>query len=329
LRQKETYFLKLKEKDNFGIGECALFRGLSVDDTPDYEHKMQWLCDHINEDPLFLMDELRDFPSIQFGLEQALLSLKSDDIFELFPSDFSRGNDRIAINGLIWMGEEQYMLKQIQDKLNEGFTILKLKIGAIDFETELKILSYIRQRYGADQVELRVDANGAFEVKDAMEKLKKLAEYELHSIEQPVNAGQWEAMSALCEQSPVPIALDEELIGIIDPSIKKKVLSTIKPQYIILKPSLIGGFKGSEEWIKLAREQHTGWWVTSALESNIGLNAIAQFTYTLKNQMPQGLGTGELFTNNMISPLTVNNGTLFMNTNKKWGNLDQFLDNKR
>ena len=320
--------MKVKDKDNFGIGECALFRGLSVDDTPDYEHKLQWLCDHINEDFSFLIDDLRDFPSLQFGLEQAFISLRAKDKFELFPSDFSHGKDQIAINGLIWMGEEQFMLKQIEDKLKEGFTTLKLKIGAIDFEAELKMLSFVRQRFGADQVELRVDANGAFVVKEAMEKLEKLAEYQLHSIEQPIKAGQWEEMSALCEESPIPIALDEELIGIIDPKIKKELLSIIKPQYIILKPSLIGGIKGSEEWIKLALEQHTGWWVTSALESNIGLNAIAQFTYTLHNPMPQGLGTGGLFTNNISSPLTVNQGTLFMNREKKWGDLDQFLDNK-
>jgi o-succinylbenzoate synthase len=320
--------LKVKDKDTFGIGECALFRGLSVDDTPDYERKLQWLCDHINEDYSFLMDDLRDFPSLQFGLEQAFISLRSNDKFELFPSDFSRGKDQIVINGLIWMGQEEYMLKQIEDKLKEGFTTLKLKIGAIDFETELKMLSFVRQRFGADQVELRVDANGVFGVKEAMEKLEKLAEYQLHSIEQPIKPGQWKEMSALCKESPIPIALDEELIGIIDPSFKKELLSTVKPQYIILKPSLIGGFKGSEEWIKLAMEQDTGWWVTSALESNIGLNAIAQFTYTLRNPMPQGLGTGGLFTNNLSSPLSVNNGVLFMNREKKWGDLDQFLDNK-
>jgi len=325
LRQKETYFIKIQKADKLGIGECALFRGLSHDDVFNYEDKLQWLCDHIDEETNYLMEELREFPSIQFGLEQAQLSLASKDRFDLFPSDFSRGDDQININGLIWMGEKDFMIKQIQDKLSQGFTTLKLKIGAIDFDTELKILAYIRERFGPDEVELRVDANGAFSADEALKKLDKLAEYQLHSIEQPIKAGQWGAMSKLCERSPIPIALDEELIGITEHSLKKEMLSVIKPQYIILKPSLIGGFRGSMEWINLARENQTGWWITSALESNIGLNAIAQFTYNLKNPMPQGLGTGGLFTNNIGSPLTVKNGALSMSMNEKWGNLDQFL----
>jgi len=202
-----------------------------------------------------------------------------------------------------------------------------MKIGAIDFDTELKILEYIRERFGPDQVELRVDANGAFGADEALKKLNKLSVYQLHSIEQPIKAGQWEAMSKLCERSPIPIALDEELIGIIEHSLKKDMLSAIKPQYIILKPSLIGGFRGSMEWIKLARENQIGWWITSALESNIGLNAIAQFTYKLKNPMPQGLGTGGLFSNNIDSPLSVKNGALSMNRDQIWEDLNLFLNN--
>jgi len=325
LHQKETYFIKIQKADKLGIGECALFRGLSYDDVVNYEDKLQWLCDHIDEETEYLMDELMEFPSIQFGLEQAQLSLASTNRFDLFPSDFSRGDDHININGLIWMGEKDFMIKQIQDKLSQGFTTLKMKIGAIDFDTELKILAYIRERFVPDQVELRVDANGAFSADEALEKLNKLSVYQLHSIEQPIKAGQWEAMSKLCERSPIPIALDEELIGITEHSLKKEMLSTIKPQYIILKPSLIGGFRGSREWIKLAKENQTGWWITSALESNIGLNAIAQFTYKLKNPMPQGLGTGGLFNNNIASPLTVKNGALSMNMNRKWADFDQFI----
>ena len=325
LKQKETYFLKIKKGNKLGIGECALFRGLSYDSTSGYESTLQWLCAHINEDPEFLLGELKEFPSIQFGLEQALLSVNSNDKFDLFPSAFSRGEGQIDINGLIWMGEEAFMMKQIQHKLSQGFSTLKMKIGAIDFETELKILDSIRQRFGPEQVELRVDANGAFSPEEAMKKLDRLAVYQLHSIEQPIKAGQWRAMSALCEKSPIPIALDEELIGLIDPVIKKEMLSVISPQYIILKPSLIGGFRGSKEWIELAENDKIGWWITSALESNIGLNAIAQFTYNQDSPMPQGLGTGGLFTNNLDSPLRVENGTLSIRKGEKWAKLKQFL----
>lgn len=325
LKQKDTYFLKIKKDGKLGIGECAFFKGLSYDRPADYEPKLKWLCENINEDTEFLLEELKEFPSIQFGLEQALLSVASKDKFELFPSAFSRGEDQIPINGLIWMGEEDFMMNQIQDKLSLGFRTLKMKIGAIDFETELKVLKSIRQRFGPEQVELRVDANGAFAPQEAMQKLNKLSEYKLHSIEQPIRAGQWKAMSALCEKSPIPIALDEELIGVIDPVNKNEMLSVIKPQYIILKPSLIGGFKGSSEWITMAKQAKIGWWITSALESNIGLNAIAQFTYNQNNSMPQGLGTGGLFDNNISSPLRVENGTLFVDKDEKWGGLRQFL----
>ncbi len=328
LRQKETYFIKIEKADKLGVGECAVFRGLSYDDVINYEDKLQWLCDHIGKEMDYLMEELIKFPSIQFGLEQAQLSLASTDRFDLFPSNFSRGDDQININGLIWMGEKDFMIKQIQDKLSQGFTTLKMKIGAINFETELKILAYIRERFGPDEVELRVDANGAFGADEALKKLDKLSVYLLHSIEQPIKAGQWEAMSKLCERSPIPIALDEELIGITEHSLKKEMLNAINPQYIILKPSLIGGFRGSMEWIELAREHQMEWWITSALESNIGLNAISQFTYKLNNPMPQGLGTGGLFTNNIDSPLTVKNGALLMSRNRKWGDLDQFLNNE-
>lgn len=325
LKQKETYFLKIKRDDHLGIGECAFFRGLSYDSPTEYESKLEWLCTHINESPAFLLEELKAFPSIQFGLEQALLSVASKDKFELYPSAFSRGEDSIDINGLIWMGEEDFMMDQIQAKLSQGFRTLKMKIGAIDFETELKILNSIRQRFTPEQVELRVDANGAFLPEAAMKKLDRLAEYELHSIEQPIKAGQWKAMSELCECSPIPVALDEELISVLDPANKKEMLSVIKPQYIILKPSLIGGFGGSQEWIGLAEKANVGWWITSALESNIGLNAIAQFTYNQHNPMPQGLGTGGLFTNNLDSPLRVENGKLFHSKKEEWGKLKDFL----
>ena len=319
LHTKETYFLKIIDDQNTGIGECAVFKGLSADDRPDYEEKLQWLCDHIHLDKDLLLHELIEFPSIQFGLEQALLSIISKGTFELFPSDFTNGNDSIAINGLIWMGNRSFMQKQIKEKLKAGFTTIKLKIGAIDFQTELDLLKSIRNDFPANEIELRVDANGAFHPNEALEKLKQLSEFQLHSIEQPIKAGQWEKMEDLCKKTPLAIALDEELIGVFKRSDKEKMLQSIKPQYIILKPSLIGGFQGTDEWIELANKYGIAWWITSALESNIGLNAIAQYTYIQQNKLPQGLGTGGLFTNNFISPLMVENGALFYDVKDKNG----------
>ena len=318
LRTKETFFLIISKDGKQGIGECGLFRGLSIDDRPNYEQKLQWLCNNINEDIDFLLHKLIAFPSIQFGLEQALLSLKSKNQFELFPSEFTKGNDSIPINGLIWMGNKAFMLQQIKEKLTSGFTTIKMKIGAIDFETELTLLKSIRNEFSVDEIELRVDANGAFHPNNALEKLKRLSDFELHSIEQPIEQGQIQEMAHLCEKSPLPIALDEELIGIFDVTKKDEILLTIKPQYIILKPSLVGGFQGSKEWIEVASKHNVSWWITSALESNIGLNAITQFTYSLNVKMPQGLGTGSLFTNNFESPLEVSQGQIRYNINKNW-----------
>ncbi|VAW23300.1 O-succinylbenzoate synthase, partial [hydrothermal vent metagenome] len=249
---------------------------------------------------------------------QALLSVKSNDVFNLFPSSFTKGKGNIAINGLIWMGDKSFMQKQIKEKLKSGFTTIKLKIGAIDFKSELDLLKSIRNEFSVDEIELRVDANGAFNPKYALEKLKQLSDFGLHSIEQPIKANQWQSMATLCKETPLPIALDEELIGIFERSEKEKMMQIIDPQYIILKPSLIGGIQGTNEWIELAEKQGARWWITSALESNIGLNAIAQWTYTLNNKMPQGLGTGSLFTNNFESPLEVKRGHLHYNNTKKW-----------
>ena len=318
LKTKETFFLKLESNATIGIGECGLFRGLSIDDRPDYEKKLEWLCENINLDKDFLLDELKEFPSIQFGLEQALLSLKSENRFELFPSKFTKSEDEILINGLIWMGSEAFMKKQITGKIEAGFSTIKMKIGAIDFETELSLLKSIRNNFSSNDIELRVDANGAFKPNDALEKLKRLSDFEIHSIEQPIKQGQLDEMADLCKKTPLPIALDEELIGIFDVTKKAKLLQIINPQFIILKPSLVGGFRGSSAWIKIADEKNIGWWITSALESNIGLNAIAQWTFTLNNKMPQGLGTGSLFTNNFECPLEVENGRLLYNNNLKW-----------
>ena len=318
LRTKETWFIILNSKNRTGIGECGIFRGLSVDDRPDYENKLNWVCKNINLGLDNLLKELIEFPSIQFGLEMAFRSLESDDPFELFPSKFTQGRDHIPINGLIWMGSKEFMNQQIKEKIQSGFTCIKIKIGAIDFKTEVDLIKAIRKEYAVNDIELRVDANGAFNPKEALDKLKILSELDLHSIEQPIKAGQTQEMADLCDRTPLPIALDEELIGVFSVTKKQKLLQIINPQYIILKPSLIGGFNGSNAWIKIAENQSIGWWMTSALESNVGLNAIAQFTYLKKTSMPQGLGTGSLFTNNFDCPLKVKNGTLQYNKNEKW-----------
>ena len=318
LHTKETYFLKVVDGERIGYGECAVFKGLSIDDRKDYEEKLSWLCKNINRNAEELLRELIEFPSIQFGLEQVLLSVQQKSPFELFSSKFTKSEDAIAINGLIWMGDEAFMKQQISEKIKAGFSVIKLKIGAIDFETEISLLKSIRNEFSSEEIELRVDANGAFKPFEALEKLKKLSEFEIHSIEQPIKQGQIDEMAKLCSTTPLPIALDEELIGIFNVTEKLELLQIIKPQYIILKPSLVGGFEGSTTWIELAEKQNMGWWVTSALESNIGLNAIAQWTYTLNNKMPQGLGTGSLFTNNFESPLEVKNGHLQYNNTKNW-----------
>ena len=318
LHTKDTYFLILSENGKYGVGECALFKGLSVDDKPNYGKKLNWLCNNINQELPYLLDELIEYPSIQFGLEQAVLSLKSKNSFLLFPSNFTKSKASIPINGLIWMGNEEFMNTQIKEKLKAGFTTIKMKIGAIDFSTEIKLLKNIRENFSAQDVALRVDANGAFKYEEALVKLEQLAKLNIHSIEQPIKQGQVDKMAALCSKTPLPIALDEELIGVFTISEKINLLAKINPQFIILKPSLIGGFKGSKEWIKIAENNNIGWWVTSALESNVGLNAIAQWTYALQVEMPQGLGTGGLFTNNFESPLEVKDGQLKYNNNKQW-----------
>ena len=318
LTTKETWFIVLKSNNKTGIGECGILRGLSIDDRPDYETKLKWVCDNIHLGLETLISELIEFPSIQFGLETAFKSLVSSDQYQLFPSAFTKGFDSIAINGLVWMGSEDFMRQQIIKKIDAGFDCIKLKIGAIDFITELNILKSIRKEFSVSDIELRVDANGAFSPEDALEKLKQLSEYQLHSIEQPIKPKQFKTMAKLCEETPLPIALDEELIGVFSKEEKLTVLKAIKPQYIILKPSLVGGYKGSQQWIDLAENLNIKWWITSALESNIGLNAIAQWTYTLNNTMPQGLGTGSLFTNNFDSPLTVKNGTLQYDIKQNW-----------
>ena len=301
LNTKETYFIEVFEDDKKGIGECALFRGLSFDDDDDYEAALEWTCRNINLSIDDLREELVNHPSIIFGVEQALLNLQHQNEF-YFPSEFTEGKDSIKINGLIWMGTSDYMKEQLEEKLSKGFSCIKLKIG-VDWNAEKQILKSLREKFPKDKIELRVDANGAFSPEQAKIVLQELAELHIHSIEQPIQAGNWKAMAELCHSTPTPIALDEELIGVLNYESKKTLIKEIKPQYIILKPALVGGFSGSDEWIQLAEQNNIGWWITSALESNIGLNAIAQYTYIKNNPMPQGLGTGSLFTNNFPSPL--------------------------
>lgn len=292
-----------------GWGECAPLVQLSCDDLPDYEKILQAFCDDFNG--IIDYEKMRDYPSMLFGMECALRSLHAgNDI--LWDTPFARGEAGIPINGLIWMGTFEEMSARIEEKLDAGFSCIKLKIGAINFEDEMALLKKIRERYSKESITLRVDANGGFKPADAAKKLERLAALDIHSIEQPIMAGQWEEMARLCAHTPLPIALDEELIGVNDPQQKAALLDTIQPQYIILKPTLHGGIRGSEEWIDLAKKRNIGYWITSALESNIGLNAIAQWAATLGINMPQGLGTGALYTNNVESPLRIMGEKLWM-----------------
>jgi len=318
MTEKETWFIILEKDGKKGIGECGILRGLSADDRDDYEDKLSWVCQNIHLGEDVLWEKLLEFPSIQFGIEMAFLSLKSENPYLLFPSDFTENSKSIVINGLVWMGEEAFMKEQIEEKLAQGFTCIKLKIGAINFEKELELLRFIRAHFTPEQIEIRVDANGAFDLNEALDKLNQLSGFELHSIEQPIQKNNTDSMAELCKTTPFPIALDEELIGVFLSEEKEALLQKIKPQYIILKPSFIGGFKGTQEWITLAEKYNIGWWITSALESNIGLNAIAQWTFLQNSNMPQGLGTGALYTNNFDCPLEVSNGQLWYNTSNDW-----------
>ncbi len=318
LYEKDTWILILEKDGKRGIGEIALFKGLSAEDTPDFEKALEKLKRYIFLPLKNLLEEFKDHSSIVFGLEQAVLSLHSANPYVLFPSDFTEGKKSIPINGLIWMGDKDFMIRQIDQKIAGGFSVIKMKIGALDFQTELEILAYVRKHFPQRDLEIRVDANGAFSPEEALIKLEQLAEYGIHSIEQPIRPGQWEEMARLCEISPVPVALDEELIGKGLDFDRKQFLELIRPQYIILKPSLHGGMTGSDKWIEAAEKLGTGWWITSALESNIGLNAIAQYTFFKGVEHPQGLGTGSLFTNNFPSPLHVENGALHYDPEKSW-----------
>ena len=305
------YVLATDEKTGrYGVGECAPLPQLSCDDLPDYEKILSDFCLKTAQNGQLDYEALRPYPSMLFGLETALRHLQKGTL-QLWDTPFAQGKQGIPINGLIWMGSFDEMYQRIQEKMKAGFRCIKVKIGAIDFEKELELLRFIRQHFSPEEIELRVDANGAFTPEIAPQRLEQLSQFHLHSIEQPIRAGQWKEMAKLCASTPLPIALDEELIGINTTEEKIELLETIRPQYIILKPSLHGGLHGSEEWIRLAAERKIPSWVTSALESNIGLNAIAQWCATLNPQMPQGLGTGLLFTDNIDFPLHIKNDCLW------------------
>ena len=332
---RKVWYILLTDSENpkhIGVGECAPLPALSCDDVPNYEEVLQETCRRLeenmkanSENVKALLDSLSAYPSIRFGVETALAHYQARSL-QFWQTPFSKGKEGIPINGLIWMGNFDEMYHRIEEKMKIGFRCIKLKIGAIDFEKELELLAHIRQHFSPEQIELRVDANGAFSPTDALEKLKRLSEYQLHSIEQPIRAGQWEEMAKLCEQTPFPIALDEELIGVNDRATKEALLNTIRPQYIILKPSLHGGISGSEEWIEMAAERGIGSWVTSALESNIGLNAIAQWTATLMPTLPQGLGTGLLFTDNIDYPLHIEGDCLWYDPNMQEPDILKWLN---
>jgi len=311
---RRIWLLTVEHDGRTAIGECAPLPQLSCDDIPDYEAVLRRFCDIIEATGAIPYDEMRNYPSMLFGVETALAQLSRTDGL-LYDTPFSHGEEGIPINGLVWMGTHDEMLSRLKEKLALGFRCVKLKIGAIDFAKELDLIQHIRKHFNREEVELRVDANGGFTPDVALERLQELARYDIHSIEQPIMAHQWSEMAQLCQLSPLPIALDEELIGVNSTDEKIRLLDTIKPQYIILKPSLHGGVAGTREWIALANERGIGSWITSALESNIGLNAIAQLAadiYGPQITMPQGLGTGMLFTDNIPMPLEIRNDCLWI-----------------
>ncbi len=323
LYSKPSWIIKLVDSNGkIGIGEFSVIPGLSIDflDDVTYElqiHKMLDFLKEILNQPIQYQEiiykiniEFRNSPSLVFGVETAILDYLNGGSGLIFKNTFALGESEIPINGLIWMGTKSEMRSQIQEKLELGYSTIKLKIGAIAIEDELELISELRKEFDSNQITIRVDANGAFDEFNVREVLKKLKKLEVHSIEQPIRAGNWELMSELCNENIIPIALDEELIGIFEKERKIELLDLIKPQFIILKPSLHGGFIGCSEWIELAEERKIDWWMTSALESSIGLNAIAQFTANYSIKIPQGLGTGGLYTNNLPSDLVIESGYL-------------------
>ncbi|MHB1277139.1 MAG: o-succinylbenzoate synthase [Bacteroidia bacterium] len=319
LSTKRVYLLELRNaEEKVGYGEISPFPGLSMDDREDFVQKLDQTILLLNSRVPEEEFDLADWPSIRFGLEMARLDLQNGGKRIFFKGPFAEGKQSMAINGLIWMDSAEGMLRQVEEKIAAGFRCIKMKIGALDFDEECRMLEALRKKYTAFQIELRVDANGAFPKDDALTHLKDLHRFELHSIEQPIARGNWEDMARLCAHSPLAIALDEELLGIDPASRGLQLLRTIKPAYLIIKPGLLGGFKISTEWIQLAGRENLAWWITSALESNLGLAAIAQYAATWNNRLPQGLGTGQLYTTNFSSPLRIHSGKLDQGGHDNW-----------
>jgi O-succinylbenzoate synthase len=331
MQHHQVYYLKLGDTApdrHWGIGECAPLPGLSPEYGPTFQQVLEtqvkdinfWLKDKpvADFDSVIYRQEYKNFPALVFALETAAQDYRQQGSGILFPGPFTSGNQGLPINGLVWMGNKSFMQEQIRKKLAEGYRCLKLKIGGLDFETELEILQAVRRTAGAGELTIRLDANGAFSPAQALGRLQQLAAFGIHSMEQPIRQGQTDAMATLCRQSPIPIALDEELIGIGRREDKAALLEVIQPQYIILKPTLVGGMAAVAEWIALAEEKGVGWWITSALESNVGLNAISQFTAQYPLRMEQGLGTGQLYHNNIPSPLMIRAGFLYYDPAKSW-----------
>jgi len=321
LLHKDSWFIFIFDDENpeiVGIGECGIIPGLSIDPLKTFEQELGTLCSSINSHEDWIANSGSLFPSIKFALKTAILDLNSGGQRIFQQNHFTSGINGIPINGLIWMGCKEEMKQQVKERVAQGFGCLKLKVGAHDFDHEIEVLRFVRQEFKSDWIELRLDANGAFEPEKILEKLKILSDFDIHSIEQPIKQGQVEQMAQLCSQSPIPIALDEELIGVADKHQRKLLLETIKPSFVVLKPSLLGGLHDADEWINIASKLGIGWWATSALESNIGLNAIAQWISQKDVAAIQGLGTGQLFTNNFKSPLTVHAAQLYFRPDLKW-----------
>lgn len=327
MTEKPTFLIIVYDEadpSHFGIGEAAVFPGLSPEADGNYVWKLTELMANV---AIGKTTDLSRHSSIQFGFEQALLDFSCGCRGIYYPSAFTQGESRIEINGLVWMGDFDRMIERIEEKLKAGFRCIKLKIGAIDWHKELEMIEFIRRRFSEESLMIRVDANGGFTMDDALPRLKRLADLGVHSIEQPIKAGNPELMAFLCQVSPLPIALDEELIGKYTTADRVAMLDAIKPAYIILKPALCGGFSGGEEWISLAEERGIGWWVTSALESNVGLSAIAQWTAYIGAKGPQGLGTGGVFTDNFDTPVYLEGDKLGFNASKPF-DYNQFADLK-
>ncbi len=306
---KQAVFLAATRADLPGVvgwGECSPMPGLSVDDLPDYVDKVQAVCNTFDAGGDMPALDLVELPSVAFGLETAVRDLQTGGRQRLFDTAFSRGEAALPTHGLIWIGDAQNVVEQVELKAAQGCRVIKMKVGALPFEEERALLRSIRQRYSPREIELRLDANGAFAPAEALERLKRLSEFDVAFLEQPIAAGQWQAMAGLCVHSPIPLALDEELIGIAGTEARRQLMDTVRPQHLILKPSLLGGLAGCEAWIDEAERLDSQWWINSLLESNVGLNAICQWTSARqveKDDRVHGLGTGQLYANNIPSPL--------------------------